>query len=62
VADHFYGLNVGGSIGDVTFGTSTGSTKVELRVTDATTGMSKTELLRAIEVLEDYITTADAPA
>jgi hypothetical protein len=62
MADHFFGLSVGGSIGDVATGTSTTSKVIELRVTDATTGMSKTELLRAIEVLEDYITTADAPA
>lgn len=63
MADHFYGISVGGSLnGGVSVGTSTNSTPIELRVTDATTGLTKAELLRALEVLEDYITTADAPA
>jgi hypothetical protein len=63
VADHFYGLSVGGSIGGgVSVGTSTNSTPFELRITDGTTGMTKTEVLRLLEVLADYIVTADAPA
>lgn len=62
MADHFYGISVGDSIGAVVVGTSTNSTVVELRVTDSTTGMSKTELVRLVEVIQAYIETADAPA
>jgi len=65
MADHFYGVALGAkSPADVTFGTSTGSTVIELRVTDATTGLTgnKTELLKAVEAIEQYIIQADAPA
>lgn len=62
MADHFYGINVGGRIGDVSTGTSTTSKKIELRIEDGVSGMNKTEVVKAIEVLEAYITTANAPA
>lgn len=65
MADHFYGVSLGAKgPADVTFGTSTGSTVIELRVTDATTGLigNKTELLKALMAIEDYIKNADAPA
>ena len=63
--DHFYGVSLGAKgPADVTFGTSTGSTVIELRVTDATTGLTgnKTELLKALEAIEEYIVVNDAPA
>lgn len=62
MADHFYGVNVGDSLGAVVKGTATGATNVELRITDAVTGMSKVEALRLIEVIESYIETDNAPA
>lgn len=65
MADHFYGVSLGAKApADVTFGTSTGSTVIELRVTDATTGLTgnKTELLKALEAIKQYIVQADAPA
>lgn len=65
MADHFYGVNLGAkSPDDLTFGTSTGSTAVELRVTDATTGITKDKkvLLNLVRIIQDYIAQADAPA
>ncbi len=64
MADHYYGVDVGPGMdpGAVTFGTSTGSTKVELRVTDATTGMTKTELLKSIDTIRADIVQRDEPA
>jgi hypothetical protein len=65
MADHFYGVSLGAKgPADVTFGTSTGSTTIELRVTDAATGLTgnKTELLKALDAIEQYIVQADAPA
>lgn len=65
MADHFYGVNLGAkSPDDVTFGTSTGSTTVELRVTDAATGVTKDKkvLLQLVKIIQDYIVQADAPA
>lgn len=65
MADHYYGVSLGAAgPEDVTFGTGTGSTAIELRVTDATTGLTgnKTELLKALKAIEYYIVEADAPA
>lgn len=65
MADHFYGVSLGAKgPADVTFGTVTGSTDIELRVTDATTGLTgnKVELLKALKAIEEYIIQADAPA
>ena len=65
MADHFYSVSLGAKgPADVTFGTSTGSTVIVLRVTDATAGLTgnKTELLKALEAIEQYIIQADAPA
>lgn len=42
--------------------TSTTAAVVELRVTDATTGMNKHELLKAVEAIANYIRQDDAPA
>lgn len=66
MADHFYGVTapgVSGNPDDVTFGTSTGSTVIELRVTDATTGVTgdKTAILRGLKAIENYIKQADHP-
>ncbi len=63
MADHYYSVVVGEQLPkDVTFGTSSSSEAVELRVTDSTTGMTKLVLLRALEAIKDYIITHDAPA
>jgi hypothetical protein len=65
MADHFYGVSLGAKgPADVTFGTSTGSTVIELRVTDATTGLTgnRTELLKSLKAIEQYILEASAPA
>lgn len=65
MADHFYGVSLGAKgPADVTFGTSTGSTVIELRVTDATTGLTgnRVELLKSLEAIKQYILEADAPA
>jgi hypothetical protein len=69
MADHFYGVSIGvgvdpnsaaGGTG-VTFGTSTAGTAIELRVTDGA-GVSKMDLLKALEVIEYYVAQSDAPA
>lgn len=64
MADHFYGVDLGDAFGSggVTTGTSTGSTDVELRVTDGVTGNNKVEVLKAIEKIKAQIATGDAPA
>lgn len=65
MADHFYGVSLGAKgSADVTFGTSTGSTVIELRVTDATAGLTgnTVELLKALDAIEQYILEHDAPA
>lgn len=65
MADHFYGVAAPGAQGDadnVTKATSTNGSVVELRVTDATTGMNKHELLKAVEAIANYIRQDDAPA
>jgi len=65
MADHFYGVSLGAKgPADVTFGTATGSTVIELRVTGATTGLTgnKVELLKSLKAIEEYIIQADAPA
>lgn len=63
MADHFYGLNVGDRFGsNVAFSTVTTLKNLEVRIRDATTGMSKDEAYNLIEVIRDYIITHDAPA
>lgn len=63
MANHYYGITVPGPhIGDVTKSTSTTSKNVELVVLDGVTGMTKHQLLKALEALSDYITTDSAPA
>ena len=63
MADHFYGINVGGGVtGSVTTGTVTTAKNIELRITDGVSGNSKTEVLKAIEALEYFIATSNAPA
>ena len=73
MADHFYsvtfgqnlepGLAAGGSAVVVDTSTTSGS-KIELRVTDATTGIvgNKATLLAALDKLKAYITEQIAPA
>jgi hypothetical protein len=65
MADHFYSVVVGDvAPRDVTFGTSTSSEAVELRVTDATTGIvgNKQALLNLVDVIRQKIAVSDAPA
>lgn len=65
MADTFYGVSLGAKgPADVTVGAATAGTAIELRVTDATTGLTgnKTELLKAMKAIEQYIVQADAPA
>jgi hypothetical protein len=63
MSDHFYSATLPGvTIGGVAKGTATASTNFELRVTDGVTGNSKTEVLKAIEALFDFIVADSAPA
>jgi len=65
MADTFYGVSLGAkTAADVTVGATTGSTVIELRVTDATTGLTgnRVELLKALDAIKQYIDKADAPA
>lgn len=64
MADTFYGVSLGAKTAvDVTVGASTGSTVIELRVTDATTGLTgnRVELLKALDAIKQYIDKSDAP-
>lgn len=64
MADHFYGVNIGGGAdpSGISTGTSTTSKKVELRVNDGVSGNNKMEVLRAIEEIKAYIIEGNAPA
>lgn len=62
MADHFYSVILGDQAPrDVTVGATTSSEIIELRVHDGD-GTTKRDLLLAMEVLENYIATHDAPA
>ena len=63
MADHFYSVVKGDGLepANVTFGTVTSGEAMELRVLDGA-GISKTDLLMAMEALEAYIVKANAPA
>lgn len=64
MADHFYSVIVGERAPhEVTVGTSTSSEAVELRVTDATTGIvgNKTALLNALDAIRRKIVVSNAP-
>lgn len=64
MADHFYGVNLGGGADPsvVTEGTSTTSKKVELRVEDGVSGNNRVEVLKAIETIKNRIVKDSAPA
>lgn len=63
MANHYYGVTIpGADPGDVTKDTSTTSKNVELVVLDGVSGMTKLELVRAVEQIRDYILTDDQPA
>ncbi|UOF83098.1 hypothetical protein [Caudoviricetes sp.] len=66
MADHFYGVNLGGGADPfgVSTGTSTTSKKVELRIEDSVTGLqgNKVEILRAIEAIKSKILEGNAPS
>lgn len=57
MADHYIGLNRGAlTIHDnaITYGTSTGSTDVELRIADAA-GWTRHEIHIALELIQDFL-------
>lgn len=54
----YYGIDLGGDMPtDVTESASTTSKAIELQVVFTTTGMTKMDVLKAIEALENYVTT-----
>lgn len=56
MADRFYGVDLGGNMPtEVTEAASTTSKAIELRVTYTTTGLTKMDVLRAMEALEGYL-------
>jgi hypothetical protein len=63
MADLFVGCNVGGKkVSDLTIGTSTGSTDIELRVKKTATPLAtKIAVLEAIEAIEGFFQSPDAP-
>lgn len=65
MADHYYSFSdsasQGAVVGAVSKGTSTASTKIELRVTDGA-GITKLQLLSALEAIENYIVADGKPA
>lgn len=63
MADHFYSVVKGEGLNpaNVTFGTTTSSEAIELRVLDGA-GITKVDLMIALEAIEAYIQRADAPA
>jgi hypothetical protein len=57
MADQFFGANLGKQMpSDITYGTSTGATDVELRVKSAS-GLTRIEALKVVEAIEHYIET-----
>lgn len=63
MADHFIGLNrgaVGFADSQITFGTSSGSTDVEIRIADAA-GWTRQELILALEVIEGKLKSPQSP-
>lgn len=57
MADRFYGVDLGGKMPtEVTEAGSTTSKAIELRVTYTTTGLTKNDVLNALEALESFIT------
>jgi hypothetical protein len=62
MADHFYSVVLGDESPDgVTVGTSTSSEIIELRVHDGD-GTTTLDVVKALEVLENYFATQNAPA
>ena len=61
MADHFYGIDMGGNFGSgtVTTGETTTGKKVELRVEEGVAGNTKLEVLKAIEKIKAHIQTND---
>lgn len=62
MADHFYGIDLGGGIGagKVTAGTSsTAALDVEVRVLDGVAGLDKNGIIKALKAIEAYIVTDD---
>lgn len=73
MADHYYSVafgddaNVGGAAGGnavVVATSTTAGSNIELRVTDATTGIvnNKQVLMAALDKIKNYILKADSPA
>jgi hypothetical protein len=64
MADHFYGINIGGGIGasGVTFGTASAGTTFEFRINDGVAGMDKMKADAALIAIRDFIAKNNAPA
>jgi hypothetical protein len=64
MADHFYGINVGGGLDPVgvTIGTSTAGSDIELRLRDGIAGMDKVKVNSAFHAIISAIDRANAPA
>lgn len=64
MADHFYGVDVSGAdkaVGNVTKATATTGDTVEVRIHDGA-GLSKTQVLLALQAVESFIVVDGAPA
>ena len=62
MSDTFYSVVLGDQApNEVTVGTSTSSEAIELRVLDGT-GITKVQLLKGLEAIENYIKVNSAPA
>jgi hypothetical protein len=64
MADHFYGINVGGGLDPsaVTFGAASAGSDIELRVRDGVAGMDKMKIDSATWAIISFIERANAPA
>jgi ribonuclease HI len=64
MANHYFGIDIGGGLdpSGVSTGTSSTSKKVELVIQDGVTGNNKMEILKAIEAIESAIIEGNAPA
>lgn len=59
MAAHYYGVDLGQALGEVSTGTSTTSKKVEVVVTDGVSGNNKLQVLEALEKIEAAIALGD---
>ena len=60
MANVYIGINIGGGIEDVTHDSSTTSSDVEV-VVNLASGLSKAEIMIALEMIEAYLSGKDYP-